>query len=401
MNRIMKRPMFRKGGSAGEGITSGLAPRQGYDGTDGKQTVEQNDLSKVNLRNMDMQQIKDLADRMAFKAPPMAPDNSLRDFKIDFGLDLVSRSPGGNIFQTAGAAAKEPFANFRNSRAAYNKGVQDRAVTKYNSQTGMFDTLLGAQADILGSEGGSKMFAKQANDQEIQSIMGSLFELQAQQNTDQALPEEDFAKQQAILMQRLQGYTGKNPAVTSLFGNKEQADIVIAGIQQDITNSEKIIKVMGPDGEMIEVVEGEYAGENPKYVGEETARRYVELYNQMVKDSIGLPQPKAEGGRIGYAMGGGADMMQEQITEVSESRIPEFPIGPGPETMPKETAPTGDSLSYEELRSRLPKEISDDIVSILAESPQALIMFSEIQTQTDVDEFNMAYGVNLSLPSGA
>ena len=379
--------MFRKGGSAGEGITSGLAPRQGYQGAG---DVKQNDLSKVNLRDMNMQQIKDLADRMAFQAPPMAPDNSLRDFKIDFGLDLISRSPSGNIFQTAGAAAKEPFSNFRTSRAAYNKGINDRAVTKYNSQTGMFDTLLGAQADILGSEGGSQMFAKQANDDAIQKIMGSLFELQAQQSTDQALPDEDFARQQAILMQRLQGYTGKNPAVTSLFGNKEQADIVIAGIQQDITNSEKIIKVMGPDGEMIEVVEGEYAGENPKYVGEETARRYVELYNQMVKDSIGLPQPKAEGGRMGYAMGGGADMMQEQITEVSET-----------ESMPKETAPTGDSLSYEELRSRLPKEISDDIVSILAESPQALIMFSEIQTQTDVDEFNMAYGVNLSLPSGA
>jgi hypothetical protein len=384
----MKRPMFRKGGSAGEGITSGLAPRQGYQGAG---DVKQNDLSKLNnIRDLTPQQILELSKQMAFQAPPMAPDNSLRDFKIDFGLDLISRSPSGNIFQTAGAAAKEPFSNFRTSRAAYNKGVQDRAVTKYNSQTGMFDTLLGAQAKILGSEGGSQMFAKQANDAEIQNIMSSLFELQAQQSTDQALPDEDFAQQQAILMQRLQGYTGKNPAVTSLFGNKEQADIVIAGIQQDITNSEKIIKVMGPDGEMIEVVEGEYAGENPKYVGEETARRYVELYNQMVKDSIGLPQPKAEGGRIGYAMGGGADMMQEQITEVSET-----------ESMPKETAPTGDSLSYEELRSRLPKEISDDIVSILAESPQALIMFSEIQTQTDVDEFNMAYGVNLSLPSGA
>jgi hypothetical protein len=384
----MNRPMFRKGGSAGEGITSGLAPRQGYQGAG---DVKQNDLSKLNnIRDLTPQQILELSKQMAFQAPPMAPDNSLRDFKIDFGLDLISRSPSGNIFQTAGAAAKEPFSNFRTSRAAYNKGVQDRAVTKYNSQTGMFDTLLGAQAKILGSEGGSQMFAKQANDAEIQNIMSSLFELQAQQSTDQALPDEDFAQQQAILMQRLQGYTGKNPAVTSLFGNKEQADIVIAGIQQDITNSEKIIKVMGPDGEMIEVVEGEYAGENPKYVGEETARRYVELYNQMVKDSIGLPQPKAEGGRIGYAMGGGADMMQEQITEVSET-----------ESMPKETAPTGDSLSYEELRSRLPKEISDDIVSILAESPQALIMFSEIQTQTDVDEFNMAYGVNLSLPSGA
>ena len=30
MNRTLRRPMFRMGGSAGEGITSGLAPRQGY-----------------------------------------------------------------------------------------------------------------------------------------------------------------------------------------------------------------------------------------------------------------------------------------------------------------------------------------------------------------------------------
>jgi len=381
----MNRPMFRKGGSAGEGITSGL--RQGYQGAG---DVKQNDLSKVDLRNMDMQQIKDLADRMAFQAPPMAPDNSLRDFKIDFGLDLISRSPGGNIFQTAGAAAKEPFANFRNSRAAYNKGVQDRAVTKYNSQTGMFDTLLGAQAKILGSEGGSKMFAKQANDAEIQSIMGELFQLQTiQSDPDTAIDENEYNQQQAILMQRLQGYTGKNPAVTSLFGNKEQADIVIAGIQQDITNSEKEITIINAQGEEEIVIEGEYAAENPKYVGEETARRYIELYNQMVKDSIGLPQQKAEGGRIGYAAG---NMVEEQMTEVSETET--MPQGGGADM-------ASDNLSYDELRARLPKEISDDIVSILAESPQALIMFSEIQTQTDVDEFNMAYGVNLSLPSGA
>ena len=382
----MNRPMFRKGGSAGEGITSGL--RQGYKDPAG--SVEQNDLSKVDLRNMDMQQIKDLADRMSFQAPPMAPDNSLRDFKIDFGLDLVSRSPQGNIFQTAGAAAKEPFSRFQASKAAYNKGVQDRAVTKYNSQTGMFDTLLGAQAKILGSEGGSKIFAKQANDAEIQSIMGELFQLQTiQSDPDTAIDEAEYNQQQAILMQRLQGYTGKNPAVTSLFGNKEQADIVIAGIQQDITNSEKEITIINAQGEEEIVIEGEYAAENPKYVGEETAKRYIQLYNQMVKDSIGIPQPKAEGGRIGYADG---NMVEDQITEISET-----------ETMPQggRADMASDNLSYVELRARLPKEISDDIVSILAESPQALIMFTEIQTQTDVDEFNMSYGVNLSLPSGA
>ena len=383
----MNRPMFRKGGSAGEGITSGL--RQGY-ATNENNTVKQNDLSKVNLRDASLQQIMDMSKQYGFQAPPMQPDNSLRDFKIDFGLDLVSRSPSGNIFQTAGAAAKEPFANFRNSRAAYNKAANERAVNRYNSQTGMFDTLLGAQAKILGSEGGSKMFAKQANDAEIQSIMGELFQLQTiQADPDTAIDENEYNQQQAILMQRLQGYTGKNPAVTSLFGNKEQADIVIAGIQQDITNSEKEITIINAQGEEEIVIEGEYAAENPKYVGEETARRYIELYNQMVKDSIGLPQQKAEGGRIGYAAG---NMVEDQITEVSETET--MPQGGGADM-------ASDNLSYDELRARLPKEISDDIVSILAESPQALIMFSEIQTQTDVDEFNMAYGVNLSLPSGA
>jgi len=380
MSRIMNRPMFRKGGSAGEGITSGLAPRQGYN-TNEDNTVKQNDLSKINIRDMNPQQLLDLSKQLAFQAPPMQPDTSLRDFKIDFGLDLISRPASGNIFQTAGLSAKEPFANFRNSRAAYNKAANERAVNRYNSQTGMFDTLLGAQAKILGSEGGSKTFAKQANDAEIQALMTQLFELEAAQETDQALTDEEYAQKQAILMQRLQGYTGKNPAVTSLFGNKEQADIVIQGIQNDITTSEAIIKVMGPEGEMIEVEEGEYANSNPKYIAEETARRYIALYNKMIKESMGL----AEGGRANYNMGG--DVMEEEV-QVTE-------------TQPKEIAPTGDSLSYEELRSRLPKEVTDDIVVILAESPQALVDFAEIQTQTDVDEFNMKYGVNLSLPSGA
>jgi len=371
----MKRPMFRKGGSAGEGITSGLAPRQNYSTAGSVQPYD--------IRTATVDQHSDEAKRRALQLPPMAPDNSLRDFKIDFGLDLISRSPGGNIFQTAGAAAKEPFSNFRTSRAAYNKGINDRAINKYNSESDMFKTLIGAQADILGSDGGSRTFAKQANDAEIQALMTELFTLDANQKTDQRLTDEEYAQKQAILMQRLQGYTGKNPAVTSLFGNKEQADIVIQGIQNDITNSEAVIKVMGPDGEMIEVVEGEYANENPKYIAEETAKRYIELYNKMIKESMGL----AEGGRANFSMGGGADVMEEEV-QVTE-------------TQPKEIAPTGDGLSYEELRGRLPKEITDDIVVILAESPQALVDFAEIQTQTDVDEFNMKYGVNLSLPSGA
>jgi len=377
--------MFRKGGSAEGGITSGL--RQGYN-TNENNRVLQNDLSKVNLRDMDMQQIQNLANSFYPERRDPRPSRRFNDFMIDFGLDIASRPTTGNIFSDIAASAKDPFAQFKATRSAENAAMDKREENLIDRRSDMFGTLLGAQAKIQGSEGGSKIFAKGANDSAIQGIMTDLFTLERnQQDPDKKLSDDDFNQQQSILMQRLQAYTGKNPAVQSLFGNKEQATLVIQGIQNDILNSEEEIEVMGPDGVMIKVIEGEWANENPKYIGEETAKRYIELYNKMIKDSMGL----AEGGRAGYSMGGGADMgeVEEQV-QVTETA-----------TTPQPVEPTGDSLSYEELRARLPKEISDDIVVFLAESPQALIDFAEIQTQTDVDEFNMQYGVNLSLPSGA
>jgi hypothetical protein len=160
MDRLYKRPMFRRGGSAnsnGTGITSGLAPRQGY-ATNENNTVKQDDLSKIDISNMNLQQLKDLSQRMSYKAPPMQSNNSLNDFLINFGLDIASRSPEGNIFQTAAASAKEPFKNFQASKAAYNKEINDRSINKYNSESDIFTTLIGAQGDILGSEGGSKSY---------------------------------------------------------------------------------------------------------------------------------------------------------------------------------------------------------------------------------------------------
>ena len=58
-------------------------------------------------------------------------------------------------------------------------------------------------------------------------------------------------------------------------------------------------------------------------------------------------------------------------------------------------------LSYTELRARLPQEISNDIVMLLANSKQALLDFANIQTGEDVASFNQQYDVNLTLPQGA
>ena len=88
MNRILKRPMFRIGGSAGTGITSGLdQPRKQYaNGTPNPY------------------------------ATPLAP-GTIPGFLTSFGLDLLSRPPQGNIFQTAATAAQEPFRNLQASQA--------------------------------------------------------------------------------------------------------------------------------------------------------------------------------------------------------------------------------------------------------------------------------------------
>ena len=76
--RVMHRPMFRKGGSASEGITSGL--RQGYKTGD---------------------RVKEVLAEMQEVLPQRNRRRNLNDFLINFGLDLASRSPQGNIFQTA------------------------------------------------------------------------------------------------------------------------------------------------------------------------------------------------------------------------------------------------------------------------------------------------------------
>ena len=60
-----------------------------------------------------------------------------------------------------------------------------------------------------------------------------------------------------------------------------------------------------------------------------------------------------------------------------------------------------EDLSYTQLRSRLPQEISNDIVQLLANSKQALLDFANIQTPEDIASFNQQYEVNLTLPTGS
>ena len=94
MSRTLKRPMFRMGGSTeNAGIMDGMRNR--YDNGGSVEEV---------LQELDQ------------KAP--APDYSRSDFLTNFGLNLLSTPPQGNIFQTAAVAARDPFARYQQTRAA-------------------------------------------------------------------------------------------------------------------------------------------------------------------------------------------------------------------------------------------------------------------------------------------
>ena len=110
---------------------------------------------------------------------------------------------------------------------------------------------------------------------------------------------------------------------------------------------------------------------------------FEKVYPTFVSEftNLGLKQ----GGRVKRALG--SPSTGEQIITTEAQTI-------GAETAEKPVL----KLDYAQLRDRLPSEITDDVVQLLANSEEALQEFAYIQTQNDVDAFNLKYGVNLIIP---
>jgi len=130
MNRVLRRPMFKMGGSAGTGITTGLdKPRQNYQDAGSVNPLTQYPTDffpplgtreiKQDTPNvtMDTSAFSPGAELLkAFENRNTRPD--LSRFLIDFGLNLASASPRGGIISTAAEAAKGPAKNLFEQKAA-------------------------------------------------------------------------------------------------------------------------------------------------------------------------------------------------------------------------------------------------------------------------------------------
>jgi len=378
MKRVLSRPMFRIGGSAGTGITSGLdQPRKGYE-----------EAGRV-TQGLDpfVRDVKATYARMGAmpKQSPLAA-GTLPGFLTQFGLNLVSQTPGGNIFQTAGMAAQEPFKQFQtgvaqrgDTKAAINRAAIDQAFkmkqTADAADASMKKTQMLIDADIAAID--------QEHANEIEKI-----ELEAQLGTGDATT---YAKKQAAdnykatftpELERLNGLIAdtEDPDLRGQYQTEKDAllnkiirgqQAIYLGQQTDTEFSRDVI---------LKILQGAASAgnlEDPEDISSifNAISTIYPNYKEILGPDFKLPQPMAEGGRAGYQVGGLTNPMAatQQQAQVQD-------------------------LSYSELRSRLPESISNDVVNILANSKQALLDFANIRDQQDVDEFNQRYNVNLTIP---
>ena len=107
-NRTLRRPMFRRGGKAEGGITSGLK-RQGYvhGGDIDDHTNASGSYFKPDNTMSDMAKVTSQRDLINELSPRYGNQGS--DFFMGLGANILA-APGGNpILQTLGTAAKEPL----------------------------------------------------------------------------------------------------------------------------------------------------------------------------------------------------------------------------------------------------------------------------------------------------
>ena len=112
---------------------------------------------------------------------------------------------------------------------------------------------------------------------------------------------------------------------------------------------------------------------------------------------------KASGGRVGYQQGTPDPMVmpQPKPQEAVQDRQLDTLMDAAPALEdPNQAKSMGETDMYAALRRRLPKEISDDVVRLIAYNQEAFADFANISDQSDVESFNQKYNVELVLPVG-
>jgi len=368
--------MFRRGGSANSGITSGLdTPRQGYKEPG---MVQQDDLQRAVFQTAEDMKNPDLL--AAYKPYMERPKGeAMNRFLTSFGLDLMSRPSAGSGFggllSTAAQSAKGPTDQLF-------KDIDSRRLNKNAAEADLFKTLLQGKIDIMGEAAGNeagsgKTYEKLQIAAALREIMPRFLELK--EKRQQGTLEDGELVELKMLQEDYNAYSKKDA------GEELLMQIYVKGKGERYLPN-KIEELYREDLKL---------GKNRKYKNENDKQIQDDALDEIRREINSL----ADGGRAGYQIGGGVDMAQDPMMMPQQQ-----PMMPQ-ETMTMDQGSMDDGknnlISYDQLRARLPNEITDDIVELMSNSAEALEDFAMISSQQDVTQFNKKYSVNLVLPSEA
>jgi len=368
-NKILKRPMFMRGGmgysAQGTGITSGMdTPRPRYygGGTIGGGTIMGNMMG--NRTGFQSPNIKDVVTTSSYfdeergkisegeqeivKTPE---GQNMYDVISSFGAYANMKNPDGSYKTTGevGFEQAESIAKIRKDRkdlqdAAKLKELEDKRASINKQEQQVFDL--------------DKLDIEQENKIAIQELQNS--------------GAIDIAKIQFDPARTATGLKIKE--LKSLYpdGGPEyetRLKDILAGTstQKDIANITAALIAGGGD---------------PATAAADAIRIFLQIQGALGVDL------KADGGRAGYQMGTPATGAMPVATETVMEE----------QTVAEEPQQASVPIPYSEFRAKIPAEVTDEIVQLIYYNQNAFADFAQITTQADVYAFNNKYGVSLVLP---
>ena len=351
MPNILRRPMFKLGGSSsdGVGITSGF--RKGYN-WGGSEILEQIQANP----NMSSGEYVSMATSMLPEIlKSMQGAGKMDNYDLAMLISNVA-GKGGSISDMVSEATTQvtPFVD------RYKKAQASMGPAAFN----MLGTMgkLKAASETAGKETATQTRYKAglANVQLVNKH-NTLSELKQKAAKGDKEAVQDYALYE--LNNRISNEKYMDDAtvranalkfVQDIY--KDDKDLLMVTLQDETSDAFKLLK---------------------------QAEKYIREGNQ------GL----AQGGRVGRNIGG--SMQTDMVAENIQTPGGDVEVA-AEETM---QTPTPGQDPYMLLRARLPQEITDDVVRLIATNPEAFKDFAAIETQEDVIDFNATYGVALVRPA--
>lgn len=373
--------MFRKGGSAskGTGVMSMVEPRihakKGYTPATGPVSFEAIQVGAPNLTPLSRTEVSDIL----YGDKPVAGPSGMEKAAL---LAQIASTPG-SLYEKITATLPTQLKIAGNQRKQQEE--REKTIGTVLAKSRLEERLQSVKSQTPGQVQKNAMAQFNAMTKGLQRVEvdGKIYFRDPK--TGQARPQLFYEQEALDIATRTPGYKSAR-AQKSILEGKLATDKDFKKVQKNISNAQGKIEKAKQALADKKISQEEYNSKikNLENKLQQNKVKKESLYKTKVLDIlkkvtgeiIELPdtptvEEKADGGRIGYQMG-------------------------SPEPSPE---PDVKTLNVEELKSLLPQNIGEDVISLLSTNTEALFEFANIENQEQLSNFNKKYGTNAALPN--